>query len=306
MEIDPVMRRWDHTATWNGTEVLVVGGYPTGEAFAWSSTGGSRRIAAPPGGSRLRHTSVVVGDQLFIWSGTSVPNGVGDGLLHTGAIYDIATDTWREIASSPPEIGRVYGVAATLDSHVVVGAGITPESRRANTVGIYDLDADEWTAVELPLPAPDLDVWEGDVVWVSAEEPITAAALAGSGDSLMVWMKRWNGEQPRATVARIDATGATISHSVEDLWEGEWLDDARDHGFHVVGGSLVLPTSANELHWLDLRSGSQERLLLSTAEHCALRQGGTATPDGLFALGGNCTRDGEPVFGAYPFSPPAR
>jgi len=102
---------FDHSVTGTDIGFIVVGGAGgdmndgllVDDPLLWAADGAFRSIASPPGPARNRHGAVWVDEELIIWSGSSKPGGVGDGILTSGAAYDPSTDRWRVIADAPKE-----------------------------------------------------------------------------------------------------------------------------------------------------------------------------------------------------------
>jgi hypothetical protein len=144
---------FDHTVTWTGDELVIVGGAGgdvndgllVDDPQIWASGDGFRAIATPPGPARNRHTAMWTGDEVLIWSGSVAPFGVGDGLVATAAAYNPSTDRWRTLAESSLGVARVSADAAMADRTVVVAGGDSPRQEDAGRIGVYDLDADQWS-----------------------------------------------------------------------------------------------------------------------------------------------------------------
>ena len=119
--------RFDFTAVWTGTEMLVWGGftdahsrYAGGHADAHLNSGGrynpltdSWRDISPQGAPSPRswHTAVWTGKEMIIWGGGDATKGFNDG-----ARYDPVTDTWMPISGGCALSPRVHHVAVWAES----------------------------------------------------------------------------------------------------------------------------------------------------------------------------------------------
>jgi N-acetylneuraminic acid mutarotase len=114
--------RFDHTAVWTGTEMLVWGGftdshsrYAGGHADAHLNSGGrynprtdswSPITTQGAPSKRCWHTAVWTGKEMIVWGGGNATKGFNDG-----GRYAPATDTWRPISDDCPLSPRVHHVA---------------------------------------------------------------------------------------------------------------------------------------------------------------------------------------------------
>ena len=100
--------RWDGTATWDGHDVLVVGGNTTTAAglrrlatvFAYRpSTNRWRRLRPMPRG-RAGHAAVWTGTRLLVWGGSTI-RGTSSVTLRTGMSFDPVRNRWSPLPASP-------------------------------------------------------------------------------------------------------------------------------------------------------------------------------------------------------------
>lgn len=329
---------FDHTLTWTGSDILVVGGAGgdltdgdlVDEPLSWNPVDGVRRITSPPGAPLNRQTAVWTGEELIVWSGTTVPFGVGDGLVASTAAYDPATDTWRELAHSPPAVARVRGRGTTFDGHVIVTGGSTPDPDNEGTIGIYDLDGDSWSVAEidgdaLTVVATDnaaYVLWadrQGDVRFshLNVEPPtlteIPLPNLPQGADRsnavvadgrLVVWTEA---SPPEPGTRPDDAVTALVLDDDSQLAADpaapvEWreLDVQVDFPGSATGFSEVRPLvhtddwlafmEGAELKWIRIADGLEVRRTLTTPQSCALNTEAVGTPGYIVAWGGNCSR----------------
>lgn len=97
--------RWDHSAIWTGTEMIIWGGEGAGgrlnDGHAYDPATDTWRAITTTGapGGRRGHTAVWTGTEMVIWGGYSSAPFVG-GFLDSGGAYDVATDTWRALSGT--------------------------------------------------------------------------------------------------------------------------------------------------------------------------------------------------------------
>jgi len=117
------------TATWTGTEVVVVGGYgPTGsmrqlysDGVAYNpSTNRWRHLPAMQVG-RVNHTAVWTGRELLVWGGRTFRAGSWVTPPY-GVAYDLASNRWSAMPVSPLR-GRVGHVAMWTGAQMLIWGG---------------------------------------------------------------------------------------------------------------------------------------------------------------------------------------
>ena len=140
--------RWDHTAVWTGSQMIVWGGTDqanylnTGGRYnpatdTWTPTGLTN---VPPG--RVDHTVVWTGSEMIVWGG--VDNSSND--LNTGGRYDPSTDNWIATSVGGAPSQRDSHSAVWTGSEMIVWAGSQyPPGQDLNTGGRYNPASDGWT-----------------------------------------------------------------------------------------------------------------------------------------------------------------
>src|SRR5262245_22685583 len=121
--------RTEATATWTGTEVLVVGGHQgdiegTGldaDGVAYNPATNRWRQLPSMGVGRIEHTAVWTGSQLLVWGGQTVRAGDRTAAPH-GVAYDPATDQWSALPRSPLR-GRTGHLAVWTGSQMLIWGG---------------------------------------------------------------------------------------------------------------------------------------------------------------------------------------
>ena len=141
--------RWDHTALWTGSEMIVWGGTDqtnylhTGGRYnpatdSWTPTGLAN---VPPG--RDYHTAVWTGSEMIVWGGVDETFNV----TNTGGRYNPSTDSW--IATSPgnaPSPRDSHTAVWTGSEMIVWGGYHYPPGDDLNTGGRYNPASDSWTS----------------------------------------------------------------------------------------------------------------------------------------------------------------
>ncbi len=161
--------RFDHTAVWTGSEMIVWGGFDAGV-----SNGGSRydpatdvwtatsTVDAPSG--RRDHTAVWTGSEMIVWGGHD------GGYLDSGGRYDPTTDSWDEISMISPPVGRRDHTAVWTGNAMLVWGGY--DGGYLNSGGFYDPALNVWQSV--PTAGDQLEgrrghtaVWtdDGMLIW---------------------------------------------------------------------------------------------------------------------------------------------
>jgi len=181
-DLETPIERFNHTAVWTGSEMLVWGGSPstnTGGRYdpatdTWTPTS---TVNAPS--VRGTHRAVWTGDLMVIWGGKWQPDG---------GRYDPATDTWTPTsmpAFSPP---RARHTAIWTGSEMVIWGGFDLYwGFPTNSGSRYDPALDRWTSTSTT-KAPSARghhsaVWTGSamVVWGGADYPSPSWALGNTG-----------------------------------------------------------------------------------------------------------------------------
>jgi hypothetical protein len=104
--------------------------------------------------ARTLFSMLFTGSKLIIWGGK--PWTVGQPLTNTGAVYDIATDTWTAMSTAGAPEARANHTATWCSStgRMVVWGGYSQAGIRLNTGGIYDPVTNTWTGATSLTGAP--------------------------------------------------------------------------------------------------------------------------------------------------------
>ncbi|MEJ5165896.1 MAG: hypothetical protein WHV67_02585 [Thermoanaerobaculia bacterium] len=164
--------RYNHTAVWTGSEMIVWGGAAEGclntggrynpATDTWTET---NTINVPS--ARAGHTAVWTGIEMIIWGGAD-----GINRINTGGRYNPLTDTWTETSTTNAPSERAYHTAVWTGTEMIVWGGYTSTSPYyTNTGGRYNPSTDTWTGTSTT-NAPSgrynhTAVWTGSemIVW---------------------------------------------------------------------------------------------------------------------------------------------
>jgi N-acetylneuraminic acid mutarotase len=261
--------RFDHTAVWTGTEMLVWGGftdahsrYAGGHATAHLNSGGRydpatdtwRRITtvgAPA--KRCWHTAVWTGKEMIIWGGGNATKGFSDG-----GRYDPATDTWKPIGGECPLRPRVHHVAVWAEggnnngcgsAEMIVWGGAArdgdAQSEYYQDGARYNPDTDTWQAISTKaVPKGRIltkAVWTGKelLIWggvndADASGPGDAGRYVGTGGRYNLAADTWS---------QMPSNGAPSPRLTSGVWTGEGLLTFGGwNGAHLNDTYLYSPT----------------------------------------------------------------
>jgi N-acetylneuraminic acid mutarotase len=169
----PPDARYDHTAVWTGTEMIIWGGnffgMNTGGRYnpitdTWVATSTTN---APSG--RNFHTAVWSGTEMIVWGGD---NG---GLLNTGGRYNPDTDSWTATSTTNAPTARLYHAAIWTGTEMIVWGGQDSNSNPVNTGGRYNPITDTWTATSTT-NAP-----------TARDGGLDTLAIVWTGSEMIVW-----------------------------------------------------------------------------------------------------------------------
>lgn len=175
--------RFEHTAVWTGTEMIVFGGikvdgYLENEVWTTFNNGARYNPAnntwtmlpntpqAPA--SRSAHTAVWTGQEMLIWGGRTMP---GSTYLNSGARYKPPpVNSWTPITVENAPQPRLSHAAAWTGNEMVIWGGYVDDSPLAVTAGAqYNPVCDSWTPTPLEdapvgrfFGRPDCAVWTAD------------------------------------------------------------------------------------------------------------------------------------------------
>jgi len=133
--------RQGHTAVWDGSEMIIWGGYYYNGGNHYLSTGGKYNpgtdswtdpstVDAPTG--RDFHTAVWTGSEMIVWGGSD-----GNNTVNTGGRYDPNTNSWTAISTSNAPTGRTIPTSVWTGSEMIIWGGGFPFVVGTDTGGRY-------------------------------------------------------------------------------------------------------------------------------------------------------------------------
>ncbi|HET6371162.1 MAG TPA: hypothetical protein VFG95_08190, partial [Nitrospiria bacterium] len=167
--------RFDHTAVWSGSKMIVWGGdagngsnpIPLDSGGLYdplSDTWSTLSTTNVPAG-RFDHTAVWTGSKMIVWGGFD-PISVTP--LNSGGIYDPLSDTWSSISTVKAPVARKSHTAVWTGSKMIVWGGLTTNNLTAsNTGGIFDPTTDTWLSTSIS-NAPNARAFH-TAVWTGSE-----------------------------------------------------------------------------------------------------------------------------------------
>jgi len=131
--------RYDHTAVWSGSEMIVWGGFDgsnrvnTGGRYnpstdTWTATSITNAPIA-----RYNHTAIWGVDEMIIWGGSPIAN-VGN----TGGRYNPGTDSWTATSTTNAPSARSVPKSVWTGNEMIVWGGFVSTGNYLNTGGRYD------------------------------------------------------------------------------------------------------------------------------------------------------------------------
>jgi N-acetylneuraminic acid mutarotase len=223
--------RYDHTAIWADSHIIVWGGYyavnhflndgykydPETDVWVPIATAG-----APIG--RLRHTAIWTGQKMIVWGGESSGGG---GTTSTGGIYDPASDSWMAVSTLGAPSAREEHSAVWTGQEMIIWGGCSNVSCSSvyNNGGRYNPITNTWTAMA---PAP---AWLGgrtfhQAVWTGSRMLVWGGGASPQGGAYDPVSNTWS------TISTVNAP--TPTNQGASVWTGQ--------EFIVWGGCSVYTT----------------------------------------------------------------
>jgi N-acetylneuraminic acid mutarotase len=169
--------RFNHTAVWTGTEMIVWGGRATNGVL---NTGGRYNpltrtwTAMPTNGApspREYHVAQWTGSEMIVWGGALDPFT----LYNNGARYNPSNNTWAAITNIGAPTARAYHSIVWNGAHAILWGGSSNSSGSGevyyNTGGRYSPASNNWAATATTgapvMRADHTAVWTGDrmIIW---------------------------------------------------------------------------------------------------------------------------------------------
>ena len=136
---------------WTGTDLVAFGGEKNAVVTArYNLTTRQWRRIAMSGAPEITTPSVVFADgRAFVWGGRSTKPSASD-VAGTGAILDLASETWKPMSTTGAPAPRSAHVHVWTGTKMIVYGGITnylTPSYASDTGGVYDPATDAWSAM---------------------------------------------------------------------------------------------------------------------------------------------------------------
>ena len=225
--------RWNHTAIWTGSRMVVWGGTTENQGNSVVNTGGQYDPAsdswwptlsesAPLG--RTDHVAVWTGTAMIVWGGGRVSAARMDG-----GRYDPALDAWTPTGANGAPSGRSRHSGVWTGSLLIIWGGGT-DLGRSQTGGVYDPAVDAWTATTLlGAPGPRSDhtaVWTGTemIVWGGYDGFTPAPVTGGRYDPIA---DSWTATTLTGVPTGRWFHGAVWTGTVMIVWGGDPGDGSR-------------------------------------------------------------------------------
>ncbi|MEM7658985.1 MAG: hypothetical protein AAF399_22875 [Bacteroidota bacterium] len=138
--------RFDHTAVWTGTEMIIWGGFtdvttepiPNGGKYNPATNSWSTMATVSAGRARNGHQAFWTGDKMIVWGGFDF----NYFRVPSGSIYDAATDSWSIFGYSFDDETRSKAEWTGCEL-VVMGESVFGEEVNA----AYNLQTGTWTSL---------------------------------------------------------------------------------------------------------------------------------------------------------------
>ena len=162
----PVERR-DHTATWTGSEMIVLGGRIG--AFAETDSGGRYDPVTDTWLATSTDNVTPFSDHTAVWADGEII--VWGGNTNAGARYDLSTDSWQPTNTTGAPAARSGHAAVWTGTEMIVWGGETTGGETLSSGGRYDPSTDTWRSISS----------------VGAPSPRRNMAYAWTGTEFFVW-----------------------------------------------------------------------------------------------------------------------
>jgi len=224
--VDAPEGRYEHSAVWTGTEMIVWGGSvrdfvspqdvpqnsggrydPTQDVWTTLTSG----VGVPE--ARFRHTAVWTGTEMIVWGGQGMSSR-----LDTGGRYSPVSNSWMPVATGTnTPVARDRHTAIWTGAEMIIWGGWSSGFTNPITGGRYDPGTNSWAATSIGANVPagrarHTAVWTGTEMIVWGGQSSVSDAM-GTGARYEPNTDSW-----QAISTRRDAPTARIDHSA--LWTG--------------------------------------------------------------------------------------
>jgi len=219
--------RYDHSAVWTGTEMIIWGGWTnTGARYDTAANDWTLVTTTGAPTSRKAHTAVWTGSEMIVWGGDN------SGVFNTGGRYNPATDSWTTTTTTGAPAAREWHTAIWTGSEMIIWGGWPA----TNTGGRYDPLTDSWIATTIT-GAPTAR-YDHTAIWTGSEMIVWGGDYTNSGGRYDPSTDSWT-----ATSMTAVPTGRS-SHSA--VWTGAdmiiWGGNAGGH--YDTGGVYNVATNS--------------------------------------------------------------
>jgi N-acetylneuraminic acid mutarotase len=247
-QVEPSDARFEHSAVWTGTEMLVWGGLgrdavyldsggrydPVADRWTPMSTSG-----APS--ARTGHRAFWTGSEMLIWGGMNTSEAGPDQLLSDGARYDPDSDTWSPITANGAPVGELLWQSVWTGAELIVwGREVVDGMDLRSIGGRYDPTTDAWTpmAEEGSLLVPFGAAWSGEEMLVWGADPFDLRVIAYD-PAADTWRE---GPAKDSLPPSMDGMGTWAEERLL-LWGGFWSNPSTQSAGTLAFGALYDPSS---------------------------------------------------------------
>lgn len=146
--------RYDHTAVWTGTEMIVWSGDGTAAGVTAYNSGGrynpstdtwTTMTTTNAPSARTHALAVWTGTKMIAWGGSNDCCYPGSGSSPSGGIYDPSTNTWSTMAAGSSTAGYKFHSLDWTGTELIVWGGYQSNNSFVNTGQRYNPTTDTWT-----------------------------------------------------------------------------------------------------------------------------------------------------------------
>ena len=145
--------RYDHTALWTGSEMIVWGGYSEScEGGLYNLSTNTWRLTTlsnAPEANRVRFYTVGTNTEMIVWGGLGMREGSSSNnnpYLNTGSRYNWGQDKWTPLTQVGAPVCPVNGGASVAAGYMVIWGGYTGIFSYLGG-SRYDIATDTWSQV---------------------------------------------------------------------------------------------------------------------------------------------------------------
>ncbi len=206
-EWNPKTFTWDLDARqsliWTGDKAIIWGGIDTltGDALGAIYTPGKGLNAMAGDGEfaprRIAgHSAIWTGEKMIIWGGYSGTSDSTRSISNSGAIYNLATNSWEPTVSTNAPSARAGHQAVWTGSRMIVisGAGVSAPLDLRSTSASYDIEKgvwENWTSELIVERTSHRAVWNGEEILLVGGKSARFRTFFGEVFAFNPVTKRW-------------------------------------------------------------------------------------------------------------------